>query len=335
MYLPKFILESPKSFEEAVSLLKPMEDARLLSGGTDLLPRMKYKLCTPGVLVSLKGLPPGPPQFDEEGRLIIDANMSLTATTVSPKIQEKAPLLAKAAKRVATREIRNMGTIGGNICQETRCLYLNQTHTFQFTEPCLKRGGTVCYFAPKGKKCWASFMSDVAPALFCLNAGVVIADSDGEHQIPIEKMYTGDSLKPLSLGPGQIITKVVVPEIQGPSGSGFAKFTVRGTIEFAVVNAGIVLESEKDLETCKQARIAVGAVYGAPQRAVEAEDWLAGKNLSQENINKVSQKVAGSLKIMPHHGYSKSYLTECLKTQSRQALSDAVKELTDQSNGGR
>jgi CO/xanthine dehydrogenase FAD-binding subunit len=139
----------------------------------------------------------------------------------------------------------------------------------------------------------------------------------------------------LSLGPDQIITKVVVPETQGPSGSGFAKFTVRNTIEFAVVNIGVFLETEKNLETCKQARITVGAVSGAPQRAVEAEDWLAGKSLSQENINKVSQKVAGSLKIMPHHGYSKSYLTECLKTQSRQALSDAVKELTDQNIGGR
>ena len=335
MYLPKFTLKSPKSFEEAVSLLKSEEDAKLLSGGTDLLPRMKYKLCTPGVIVSLKGLPPNPIQVDEEDNLIVDANMSLTAMTLSPEIQEKAPLLAKAAQMVATREIRNMGTIGGNICQETRCLYLNQTHTFQFIEPCLKRGGTVCYFAPKGKKCWAVFMSDTAPALFCLNADVIISDLNGEHQIPIEKIYTGDSLKPLSLGPDQIITKVVIPETQAPSGSGFAKFTVRETIEFAVVNIGVFLETEKNLETCKQARITVGAVFGAPQRAVEAEDWLAGKSLSQENINKVSQKIAGSLKIMPHHGYSKSYLTECLKAQSRQALSDAVKELTDQNIGGR
>ena len=131
MYLPKFTLESPKSFEEAVSLLKSGEDARLLSGGTDLLPRMKYKLCTPGVVVSLKGLPPIPIQVDEEDNLIVDANMSLTAITLSPEIQEKAPLLAKAAQMVATREIRNMGTIGGNICQETRCLYLNQTNPFQ------------------------------------------------------------------------------------------------------------------------------------------------------------------------------------------------------------
>ncbi len=332
MYLPKFMLESPKSIEEAVNLLSSGEDTKLLSGGTDLFPRMKYKLCSPGILISLKGLPSCPPQIDEEGKLILDANMSLTAMTLSSEIQEKAPLLAMAAQKVATREIRNMGTLGGNICQESRCLYLNQTHTFQFTEPCLKRGGKECYFAPKGKRCWATFMSDIAPALFCLDASVIIADPDGEQQIKIEALYTNDALKPLSLRSGQIITKIIVPGTEGPSGNGFAKFTVRDTIEFAVVNVGGFLKVKKDLKTCKQARIAVGAISEGPQRALEAEAWLAGKSLTKENINIVSQKIAGSLKIIPHHGYSKRYLTECLKTQSRQALHDAVKGCTDEIN---
>jgi 4-hydroxybenzoyl-CoA reductase subunit beta len=332
MYLPKFTLESPKSIEEAVNLLGPGEDTKLLSGGTDLFPRMKYKLCTPEVLISLKDLPSCPSQIDEEGKLILDANMSLTAMTLSSEIHEKAPLLAMAAQKVATREIRNMGTLGGNICQETRCLYLNQTHTFQFTEPCLKRGGKKCYFAPKGKKCWATFMSDIAPALFCLDASVTIADSDGEQQLKIEELYTNDALKPLSLRPGQIITKIIIPGTKDPSGSGFAKFTIRETIEFAVVNVAVFLEAEKNLKACKQARIAVGAISEGPQRALEAEAWLAGKSLNKESINIVSQKIAGSLKIIPHHGYSKRYLTECLKTQLRQALNDAAKRCTDEIN---
>jgi len=179
MYLPRFMLERPKSIEEAVNLLSSSEESNLVAGGTDLFPRMKYKLCSPEVLISLKDLQFFSPHIDGEGKLILDPNMSLTAITTSSEIQEKAPLLAMAAKKVATREIRNMGTLGGNLCQETRCLYLNQRHTFQFSEPCLKRGGKVCYFAPAGKKCWAVFMSDIAPALFCLNAGVTIMDSNG------------------------------------------------------------------------------------------------------------------------------------------------------------
>jgi 4-hydroxybenzoyl-CoA reductase beta subunit len=334
MYLPRFTLESPKSIEEAVNLLGSVEDSKLLSGGTDLFPRMKYKLCSPGVLISLKGLPSCLPQIDEEGKLILDVNMSLTAMTLSSEIREKAPLLALAAQKVATREIRNMGTLGGNICQENRCLYLNQTHTFQFTAPCLKRGGKECYFAPKGKKCWATFMSDTAPALFCLDASVIIAAPEGEQHMKIEDIYTHDALKPLSLRSDQIITKIIIPGTKGPSGSGFAKFTVRDTIEFAVVNVGVFLEAGKDLKTCKQVRIAVGAISEGPQRALEAEAWLAGKSLSKENINIVSQKIAGSLKIIPHHGYSKRYLTECLKTQSSQAMDDAVKGLMDQRKRG-
>lgn len=335
MYLPKFNLESPKTIEEAVSLMNAGQDTKLLSGGTDLFPRMKYKLCTPKVLVGLKSLPDTSPQIDNGGNLVLDASMSLTAVTLSSEILERAPLLALAAQKVATREIRNMGTLGGNICQEVRCLYLNQSHTFQFIEPCLKRGGEKCYFAPKGKKCWAVFMSDIAPALCCLHASVVIADLDGEHQIPIMEFYTNDALKPLSLKPDQIITKIIIPGSMNPSGSGFAKFTIRDTIEFAVVNVGVYLETEKDLKTCKQARIAVGAISERPQRAPEAEAWMTGKGLTKENIDTITQKVAGSLKVIPHHGYSKPYLTECLKAQLKQALNDAVKVCTDEINKGR
>ncbi len=309
------------------------QDSKLLSGGTDLLTRMKYKLCTPKVLVGLKSLPDRSPQIDNEGNLVLDANMSLTSVTRSFEILEQAPLLALAAQKVATREIRNMGTLAGNICQEVRCLYLNQSHTFQFIEPCLKRGGEKCYFAPKGKKCWAVFMSDIAPALCCLNASVVIADLDGEHQMPIMDFYTNDALNPLLLKPGQIVTKITIPGSVNPSesgfGSGFAKFTIRGVIEFAVVNVGVYLETEKDNKTCKQVRIAVGAISESPQRVSEAEAWLAGKGLTKVNIDTTIQKIADSLKVIPHHGYSKPYLTECTKTQLKQALNDAVNVCTD------
>ncbi len=332
MYLPKFTLESPKTIQEAVSLMDAGQDTKLLSGGTDLFPRMKYKLCTTEVLVGLQSLPKRSPQIDNKGNLVIDANMSLTAVTLSFEILEQAPLLALAAQKVATREIRNMGTLGGNICQEVRCLYLNQSHTFQFIEPCLKRGGEKCYFLPKGKKCWAVFMSDIAPALCCLDASVGIADSNGEHQISIMDLYTGDALKPLSLKPGQIITRIIIPKSAYPSGSGFAKFTVRHTIEFAVVNAGVYLETEKDLKTCRRVKIAVGAISEKPQRVPQVESWMTGKELTHENIDTATQKTVGIIKVIPHHGYSKRYLVECLKTQLKQAFNDAVKSSADKNN---
>ena len=324
MYLPKFMIERPESPEEAATLLKVRKESRLVAGGTELFPRMKYGLCSPEFIISLKGSKISRPQVTPEGMLILDAKMSLTAINSSPEIQEKAPLLAMAAGRVATREIRNMGTLGGNLCQETRCLYFNQKHTFQFREPCFKRGGEQCYFIPKGNKCWAVFMSDLAPALFCLDASVNIVGSGGVRQIEIHKLYTHDPLKPISLKADEIVTKIIIPKNEGTSGSGFAKFTMRGGMEFAGVNIGVFVEAENDLHTCKGARITVGAISGGPQRAPTVEAFLEGKDLTDDTITAASRKITENMKIVPHHGYTKGYLTECLKSQAKTALTDAT-----------
>ena len=274
MYLPKFFIERPESSEEAATLLKVQGGSHLMAGGTELFPRMKYGLCSPEIIVSLKGSKVLEPRITAGGTLMLDPKMSLTAVTTSPEIHEKVPLLTMAAGRVATREIRNMGTLGGNLCQETRCLYFNQKHTFQFREPCFKRGGGICYFIPKGNKCWAVFMSDLAPALFCLDASSSIVESGGVRQIEIDELYTHDPLKPISLNQDEIITKIMIPNKEGPSGSGFAKFPMRGGIEFAGVNVAVNLAAEDDLTTCKKARITVGAVSEGPQRALEVEVFL-------------------------------------------------------------
>lgn len=328
MYLPKFAFERPESPSETATLLKAREDSRLVAGGTDLFPRMKYGLCSPAVLISLKGAKIAPPRVDGNGTLILDAGMSLTAVIDASKVQEMVSLLAMAAGKVATREIRNMGTLGGNLCQETRCLYYNQRHTFQFREPCFKRGGIGCYFIPKGDKCWAVFMSDLASALLSLDATLSIVGSNGERRMKIDDLYTHDPLNPISLNPDEILTTVMIPKKSRPSGSGFAKFTMRDAIEFAGVNAAVFLESEKDRLTCKSARITVGAVSPGPQRTPTVEAWLKGKPLSEKNIEAASQRITEDVKIIPHHGYSKGYLVECLKIQAKRALEDAVRAIT-------
>ncbi len=325
MYLPKFSIERPESSEEAAKLLKSLEESHLVAGGTELFPRMKYGLCSPEIIVSLKGLRVLLPEITSKGMLILDAKMSLTAVSEAPEIRSKAPLLAMAAGRVATREIRNMGTLGGNLCQETRCLYFNQKHTFQFRDPCFKRGGDECYFIPKGKSCWAVFMSDLAPALFSLDARINIVGSDGVRQAAMDELYTHDPLKPLALNRGEIITEIMISEKAGPNGCGFAKFTMRGGMEFAGVNVAVFLEAESDRLTCKRARITVGAVSDGPQRAFAAESFLKGKRLSDEAIEAASGKILNDLKIVPHHGYSKGYLAECLRNQARAALGNAAK----------
>ena len=149
MHLPRFEYARPESWEEAATHLeKRGAGACPVSGGTDLLPRMKYGLARPEVLVSLRGIAPAAPRVGPEGDLLLDSQTPLASVARSPEVRARAPILAEAALSVASNQVRHMATLGGNLCLESRCLYYNQSHTFQFVEPCLKRGGGICYFAP-------------------------------------------------------------------------------------------------------------------------------------------------------------------------------------------
>ena len=323
MHLPRFRHLSATSLEEAAGLLNEYPAATLMAGGTDLLPRMKYRLSLPEIIVSLKSLSADSPSITPEGNLALDPVMTLTEVNRSGMIREWAPLLSEAAQRVATHEIRNMGTLGGNLCQETRCLYYNQRHSFQFVEPCYKRGGEICYFIPKGKKCWAVFMADTAPPLISLGAQVKIIGQE-VRQIPLEQLYTGEAEKPLAMASGEILSRILIPGAPENQGAAFSKSSLRGGLEFATLSVAAVLDMEDDGETCSRARLTIGAVSAAPLRARKAESALTGKRLSKDLFSQVADQAAVEIRPIPHHGHSRAYLTECLRAETRQALCSAA-----------
>jgi CO/xanthine dehydrogenase FAD-binding subunit len=291
---------------------------------------MKNRLIHPEILVSPKRLSTRAPAMDEDGGLILDAFMTLTAVVRSPLIREKAALIAEAAYTVASNEIRNMGTLGGNLCQETRCLYYNQSHEFQFVEPCFKRGGNLCYFIPKGNKCWAVFMADTAPALICLRAEVKITEPANIRQISVEDLYSGDALQPIAMGPDEILTEVLIPKQPAGRGAAYRKFSLRGALEFGALGLAAVLDMDDSGKTCLQARIAVGAVSPAPLRAPKAESLLKGKEISDALFSKVAQVAAEEIQIIPHHGYSGFYLKKCIQVQMQRVLGTAVAQINTQ-----
>ena len=324
MHLPKFEYLRPSTLGEATQFLEEHGPrARVAAGGTDLFPRMKYGLDRPEVVVSLRGIPVSPPNPSQDGILRLDALMFLSDVIRSPVVLDKAPLLAEAAGKVATEEIRNMGTLGGNICQESRCLYYNQSHNFQFVEPCFKRGGDLCYFVTKGKKCLAVHMADTAPALMCLDAEVQIMGPEGERQMPIGDLYGGDAKRPLNMGPNEILSQVIIPSQPKTSGESYKKFSLRGGVEFAAVGVASILQMDGGGDICQQVRIAVGAVSASPLRARKAESFLKGKEVSDSLFDDVSRMTADEIKVVPHHGYSAPYLREVLKVQTRLSLKAA------------
>ena len=319
--LPKFEHLCPASIEEAAQLLvRHGANACLAAGGTDLVPRMKQGLSRPKVVISLKGLAIDAPRVSRKGHLHINALMPLADVARSPEVNEKAPMLAEAIMSVGSNQIRHMGTLGGNICLENRCSYYNQFHSFQFVEPCFKRGGNRCYLVPNGKKCLAVFTADTVPALICLDAEVVIVASDNTRQIPLEGLYTGNALRPLALSQDEIISEVIVPNSQTLHGTAFAKFSLRGGVEFAGLTLAVRLDMADDAETCAGARITAGSISAGPVRAFNAEKQMNGGALSKKFVQKIAEMVAGEIRPVMHHGYSVPYLRECLKVLTYRSL---------------
>jgi 4-hydroxybenzoyl-CoA reductase beta subunit len=314
--------------DEATHFLdKHGSNARLIAGGTELLPRMKYGLALPDMLISLKGLQPHAPSLAPDGSLILDVLMTIAGLIGSPEVRKKAPLLTEAASTVASNEIRNMGTLGGNLCQETRCLYYNQGHKFQFVEPCFKRGGDVCYFIPKGDRCWAVFMSDMAPALICLGAEVKITGLEDQRHVSLGGLYTGNPEHPVALAPCEILRDVLIPSPPPNRGTAYRKLRLRGGLEYAALSIAALLEMEDDGITCSRARIVVGAISPAPSRASKTESVLVGKKISDSQFSKAAQMVTEEIRVIPHHGYSAAYLKKCLRAQTHRALASAAERI--------
>jgi 4-hydroxybenzoyl-CoA reductase beta subunit len=325
MRLPRFELLQPGSVAEAVeSLAQHGLSAKVAAGGTDLFPRMKYGVAGPEVLVSLKGVPVRSPAVSPDGYLSISALMTLADVIGSDVVREKAPLLVQAAFAVGSNQIRHMGTLGGNLCLENRCVYYNQSHQYQFVEPCFKRNGNLCYLIPKGKKCWAVSAADTVPALMSLNAQVVVEGAGNNRCLPLDTLFGGDSLRPLTLGPAEVVTGVRIPLPPSGRRAAFVKFSQRGGLEFALVNVAVVMDLADDGQTCLDARITVSGVSSGPIRAKKAEAALVGQKISPDLFHATAATTANEIVPMPRFEFSTPYLRKCVEVQSRDALALAI-----------
>jgi 4-hydroxybenzoyl-CoA reductase subunit beta len=285
--LPWFEYRAPRSVAEAAKILAGEGPAAMLiAGGTDLLPNMKRRHQAPKVLVSLRGI-------EALGQL----NGSIgSAVTLSRIVQNPGTpaALRQAAVQVATPHLRNMGTLGGNLCLDTRCNYYNQTYEWRKAiDFCLKKDGKTCWVATASKRCVAVSSTDTAPALIALNASVMLESTRGEREIPVEALYKNDGIEYLSRGPDEILTRVSVP-----SGwkSTYWKLRRRGSFDFPILGVAVALKLEKDVVT--EARVALGAVASRPFLVEKAGGFLKGKSLTDEVIAAASELVANRAKPM-------------------------------------
>lgn len=233
-----FEFQAPQTHGQAWQLLRSNPAARLLAGGTDLIPLLKKGLKNPAVLVSLSRIP-GLRLIEKRAEgLFIGAMTSLTGLADNQLVKDLCPGLALAALQTASPQIRNQGTLGGNICQDRRCLYFNQTAQWrQSLEPCYKTGGRVCHQQPSSPRCRAIYHSDLAPMLLALEAEVEIFGDQGFSRVPIQEFIFGHINRNGGTKPGvNLISGFIIPPLPPGAWQGFIKHSVRSSLDFPILN---------------------------------------------------------------------------------------------------
>lgn len=264
--LAEFQYLSPRSVDEAVALLAEHGDgARLIAGGTDLLPNLKHRLLEPQVLVGLKGIQ-GLDRIElREGVLHIGAMCTLSALRDSALLQQHIPSLSEAAGQVASPQIQNMGTLGGNVFLDTRCVYYNQTEFWrQSLGFCLKKDGTACHVVKGGRKCVAAHSSDTAPALLSLDAKLLLVSPRGERVLPLNKLYKNPGDDHLRCGRDEILTEIQVPLPPEGVRCGYHKLRVRKSIDFPILGLAASVAID-DAGRCTHFTLVASALGAVPR----------------------------------------------------------------------
>jgi xanthine dehydrogenase YagS FAD-binding subunit len=326
---------SPTTINEAVQLLKSApatsdmdEAARPIAGGQDLLTTMKDYTTRPSRVVNLKGIRGlDRIQGSAKAGLTIGALVTLNQLEENPIVKANFPGLSEAAHSIATPQIRNLGTVGGNLCQRPRCWY------FRLEEVnCLKKGGSECY-AAKGENKYNAILgggpsyivhpSDLAPMLVALGASVTVVGADGKRVIPLDKFFTlpteGNIRRENVLKNDEIITQIQVPASPLAARSTYLKFKERESMDFALasVAAAVQLQPNKSIA---QARVVLGGVAPIPWRAPQAEQFLVGKTANPEVFAEAAKLSLQGAQPLEKNAY-KIPLTQTLV---RRALAKAV-----------
>jgi len=323
--LPQFRLLRPRAVEEAVAYLaKHSGSVRVLAGGTDLIPSMRQKLFEPEFVLDLRGLAElrgVRPQAD--GAVEIGALTTLSAIEKSAYLHHHYPVLTEAAATVASPVLRNMGTIGGNICLDTRCLWYNQSLTWRKgCGFCIKKDGNLCHVAPGGTKCWAAFSGDTPPALLCLKAEIEIASPSGTRRTPLRDFYTGDGENYRKLQRNELVTRVFLPVESADYRGIYRKLRVRGSIDYPLAGVAVVIKRSNG--HVADARLAITAVNPAPLLVQRAGEMLIGKAVDEALADAVGDLAARTAKPLTTSALTPEYRREMIRVFTKRAVLAAV-----------
>lgn len=322
--LPRFRYYWTRTIEEAVKILSDYgPEAMPVAGGTDVYPKMKRRQFEPKVLVGLRQVRDlAEIRGDSSRGMSIGAGVTLTMIVQNKELASSYPALVRACQVIAHPQIRNMGTLGGNLCLDTRCSYYDQT--FFWREAlgfCLKKDGTVCPVAPGSDRCWAVSSTDGAPAVIALDAQLRLVGPQGERVIPASELYRDDGRQFLAKRPDEIVVEVLLPPADGWK-SIYLKLRRRGAFDFPVL--GVAVAIQEDAGVCRQARIVVGGVGSAPIRCRTAEAALVGRKIDADRIEEAARRVYQIIRPLDNTDFVHIYRKKMAPVFARRALQELM-----------
>jgi 4-hydroxybenzoyl-CoA reductase subunit beta len=283
---------SPCTQKEALGMLRELPDTRIIAGGTDLLVLMKDLLVQPGSVLSLGCIQDLAESDLNQNGLRLGPMMPLWRLEKWKAVGKAYPALLQAVRSLAAPPIRNQGTVGGNLCLDTKCIYYNQSQVWkrQLT-PCLKAGGEVCHVAPAGKRCLGALTAETIGPLSIYGAELTLTSSVNARSIPIQEFFTGDGLRPHNMSPEEMITTIQLPLPPPRSGSVYYRFANRKALEFSQVNLTGSLSLD-DGGRVTSARLIIGSIGPAPVEVKESLSGIIGEVPSEHLWAQVARGVA-------------------------------------------
>jgi len=314
--LPTFRYLQPRTLAEALRMKSDAgPEGMFVAGGTDLYPNMKRRHQEPKTVISLMAIP----ELRRADNTVIGAGVTLSELTVRPS--DRPTVISHAAALVSTPLLRNMGTLGGNLCLDTRCNYYNQGYEWRKSiDFCMKKDGKICWVAPSSPRCWAVSSSDVAPVMVAIGAEYRLVGPQGERVVPAARFYHNDGINYLTKQPDEILVDVRLPAPDGWDAV-YHKLRRRGSFDFPVL--GVAAWIQWNGKNVADARVVLGGVASYPQEIPEAKAALAGRPLSDESIAAAAEAAYRPSKPMDNTDFDLSWR----KQMTRVYVTRAIEEL--------
>ena len=322
MTLPPVEVLRPATVAEAIDALGKHPGARVLAGGTDIVPNLKYGMYDTQHLVALRGLSKELRYVREDGDLRLGALCTIDELASNETVRNRLPALADACSQIAGPQLRRMGTLGGNLCLDTRCVYINQSYFWRNALGfCLKKDGTVCHVVAGGQRCVAAASNDTAPVLLALGASVRIVSPRGQRDLALRDFYDADGVHNTVLKPDELLTEVRVPAPAFAKRQAFAKLRTRAAIDFPSLNMAVALEIEKGVT--KSVSLAVGALAARPA-LIKGLDDLAGRPADARLAEELARRAHKQCKPLTNIGVDPDWRREILPVLVRRMVLRAV-----------